>query len=116
MAKKKVRNQKKKTLKSSIKAVTTAAMLAGGMLIGATPAAKATDVSPEVDIQTRVKTVRAALKKKIADNDFGEKELSYSEMELAQRWGNWGNWANWANWNNWRNWNNWANWGNWGNR
>ena len=104
--------KKKKTLKSSLKAVTTAALLAGGFLTATPSPAEAKTKAG--NIQERVRMVRSALQQKL-DADQADNKLSYSEIELTQ-WGNWPNWGNWANWQNWNNWNNWRNWGNWGNR
>lgn len=116
MEEKEDKERSKKKLKASLKAVTTAAILAGGLLVSTSSPVKANNASAKVgDIQHRVEMVRDALRKKLTTTEQAPDQLSYSEMELAQ-WGNWGNWANWANWNNWRNWANWANWGNWGNR
>jgi hypothetical protein len=105
----------KKKLKDSLKAATTAAILAGGLLVSTSSPVKAKEAGAKVsDIQHRVAMVRNALRKKLTTDEQASDKLSYSEMELVQ-WGNWNNWANWGNWNNWRNWNNWNNWGNWGN-
>jgi len=119
MKEKEDKKESKKKLKASLKAVTTTAILAGGLLISASSPVKATDAVAKVgDIQHRVNIVRNALRKKLTTTEQAPDKLSYSEMELAQwgNWVNWGNWNNWRNWNNWNDWRNWGNWGNWGNR
>jgi hypothetical protein len=110
------KNGSGKTLKSSLKAVTTSAILAGNLLISPPSSATAREATDR-SILERVETVRSQLQEKLAADTNAIGKLSYSEMELAQwgNWGNWGNWNNWANWANWNNWNNWANWGNWRN-
>jgi hypothetical protein len=113
----KEKNDKKegsKKLKSSLKAASASALLAGALLVSS-PGSAAGDGDRAATIRERVKTVKAQLQKKVAGETSANPKLSYSETELAQ-WGNWGNWANWNNWRNWNNWNNWANWGNWHNR
>ena len=115
MKKDREKTKQAKKIRSLLKRVSKAAVLAGGLLISTSAAAKTSelDVQPKT-IEQRVKTVRASLTKKLAGAQNLADKLSYSERELAQ-WGNWGNWGNWNNWVNWNNWNNWANWGNWGN-
>jgi hypothetical protein len=115
MAEKQDKKGSKKKLKDSLKAVTTTAILAGGLLVSTSPPVKANDVSAKVgDIQHRVEMVRNALRKKLTTPEQANEKLSYSEMELAQ-WGNWVNWGNWNNWRNWNNWNDWRKWANWAN-
>lgn len=104
-----------KTVESSLKKAINALLLAAGLLVSSPSAAKSSAPRKQGgDIEQRVKSVRAALQKKLADSQDNGNKLSYSEMEMTQ-WGNWGNWNNWNNWRNWGNWNNWNNWGNWRN-
>lgn len=115
MKAKKVKKRSRKNLKSSLKAATASAVLAGSLLVS-TPSTAAARVNERAgSIQERVNAVRTLLELKLAADDSAASKLSYSEMELTQ-WGNWGNWGNWNNWKNWNNWNNWGNWANWGNR
>jgi hypothetical protein len=101
---------KKKDLKSSVKALTSAVALAGSLLLSTPAKAEASEKSAELlTLKKRVQVVNEALSQKLGEG--GQLSFSYSEGEVTQ----WGNWANWGNWNNWRNWNNWSNWGNWGN-
>ncbi|HEY3040899.1 MAG TPA: hypothetical protein VGJ66_19325 [Pyrinomonadaceae bacterium] len=103
-----------KKLKSSLKALTRAAILTSTLLLPNFPA-KAAGVPPSArSIRERVYLVRQTLKQRVANDQTSGSNLSFSESTLAQ-WGNWGNWRNWNNWLNWNNWNNWRNWGNWGN-
>jgi hypothetical protein len=108
-----MKNHKKKKSKAAIKKIIATTVLAGSLLIP-TPSAANSEAKRDETIQHRVKAVKEALVKKLADNQSDDGKLSYSETELTQ-WGNWNNWGNWGNWQNWNNWNNWANWGNWRN-
>jgi hypothetical protein len=103
-----------RTIVPMIKAIATAAVLSGAVVINATqPAAAAGN-----HLTDRVAAVRAALAAKLGDASEASStnsSLSYAEANLAQ-WVNWGNWGNWHDWRDWRDWNNWGNWGNaWGN-
>src|SRR6266498_810481 len=103
-----------KKLRSSLKALTRAAILTATLLLPNISAQPANiQEANKRSIRERVDLVRETLKQKVAEQATGNK-LSFSERALGQ-WGNWGNWGNWNNWVNWNNWNNWRNWGNWGN-
>jgi hypothetical protein len=104
-----------KDLKSLLKDLTRATVLATTLLFSNSPAQAASNPLPSKrSIRERVELVRETLKRKAANGSISGSNLSFSERALAQ-WGNWGNWGNWSNWNNWLNWNNWNNWRNWGN-
>jgi hypothetical protein len=112
---KKKENNKNKQAKFTVKKIVATAALAGSLLISTPSAANAAEARPKGEtIQHRVKAVKEALMRKLADSQHNEANLSYSETELTQ-WNNWRNWGNWGNWNNWNNWGNWGNWGNWRN-
>lgn len=100
---------KKTSLIERIRQITSAAVLVGGLLVGATAQATVSRHSSVVD---RAVAVQSALKDKM-QTDNPNQELPRAQV-LVAKWVNWGNaWTNWNNWNNWRNWNNWANFGNW---
>lgn len=103
-----------KKLKLSLKALTSALVLAVALLLPVSPSQGASNPPSKKSIRDRVGLVRETLKQKAVNDQIPGTKLTFAERALAQ-WGNWGNWGNWANWNNWNNWRNWGNWGNWGN-
>jgi len=109
------KSAKSNRIKSSLTALTRAAVLTTTLLFSS-PSAQAGSitVTPKKSIRERVELVRQTLKQKV-DEKTARSQLSFSERSLTQQWNNWGNWGNWNNWLNWNNWNNWRNWGNWGN-
>jgi len=104
------KNSEKISLTERVRQITSAAVIAGSLLIGASAQAS-TRPSSVVD---RALAVKGALKEKIATDANASSKFSRGEILLAQ-WGNgWANaWSNWNNWDNWHNWNNWGNFGNW---
>jgi hypothetical protein len=105
---------KRVSLIERIRQITSAAILAGGLLISGTARANATTVRP-TSVVNRAVAVQDALKEKLRSDSsaVSGKELPRAQALLAE-WINWTNWNNWVNWNNWHNWHNWANaWSNW---
>jgi hypothetical protein len=103
---------KRLSLTERIRKITSAAILACGLLIGGSVHATTPRPSSVVD---RAITVQDALKEKVRTdaNAGADKQLPRAQTLLAE-WINWGNWNNWVNWNNWRKWVNWGNsWRNW---
>jgi hypothetical protein len=103
---------KKVSLIERIRKITSAAILAGGLLISG--AAHANTPVPS-SVVNRAVAVQDALKEKLRTDTAAnaDKETPRAQTLLAE-WINWGNWNNWVNWNNWRKWVNWGNsWRNW---
>lgn len=103
---------KKTSLIERIRKITSAAILAGGLLVSG--AANANTPVPS-SVVNRAVAVQDALKEKLRTDTAtkADKETPRVQTLLAE-WINWGNWNNWVNWNNWRKWVNWGNsWRNW---
>jgi hypothetical protein len=108
---------KRVSLIERIRQITSAAILAGGLLICGTAKADTTTVRTS-SVVNRAVAVQDALKEKLRTDASANngKELPRAQALLAEwiNWTNWNNWVNWNNWNNWHNWHNWANaWSNW---
>jgi hypothetical protein len=103
---------KKLSLIERIRKITSAAILAGGLLISGS--VHATTPRPSSVVNRAVAVQDAMKEKQRTDaNTTANQETPRAQTLLAE-WINWGNWNNWKNWNNWRNWVNWANsWRNW---
>jgi hypothetical protein len=101
----------KVSLTERVRQMTSAAMVAGTLLIGGSALAA---VPRQSSVVERAVAVQGVMKEKIATDANAAQKLPRAQVLLAQ-WGNgWGNaWSNWNNWDNWRNWNNWGNFGNW---
>ncbi len=103
----------KVSLTERVRQITSAAMVAGTLLIGGSAQAA---VPRQSSVVERAVAIQSVMKEKIATDANAVQKLPRAQVLLAQ-WGNgWGNaWSNWNNCNNWDNWRNWANWGNFGN-
>ncbi len=104
---------KRVSLIERIRRITSATILAGGLLFGA--AAHANTSRPS-SVVNRAVAVQDALKEKLRTDDanaIADKQLPRAQTLLAE-WINWGNWNNWVNWVKWTKWVNWGNsWRNW---
>ncbi len=105
---------RKASLTERIRQITSAALMASGLLLGGSAHASVPRQSSVVD---RALAVQQALKAKVQTGDLAQAQTPRAQTLLAQ-WRNgerhheWGNWDNWHNWHNWGNWHNWSNWGN----
>jgi len=113
MTKKSGSEEAKVSLTERVRQITSAAMVAGSLLIGGTAQAA---VPRQSSVVERAVAVQGVMKEKIATDVNAVQKFPRAQALLAQwgnGWGNaWSNWNNWDNWHNFQNWNNWANWGN----
>jgi outer membrane murein-binding lipoprotein Lpp len=103
---------KKVSLIERIRLITSAAILAGSLLIGG--AVHATTTRPS-SVVNRAVAVQDALKEKLRTDASAtlDKQTPRAQTLVAE-WINWGNWNNWNNyWVKWVKWVKWGNWGNW---
>ncbi len=99
-------NISKMSLTERIRQITSVAMVAGSLLLGASAEAA---IPRQSSVVSRALAVQSVLNEKIAADASAADKLPRAQELLAQ-WGN--SWANWNNWNNWHNFSNWINWGN----
>ena len=102
-------NKNKISLTERIRKITSAAVVAGTLLIGSSADAA---IPPNSSVVDRAVAIQDVLKNKMASDTIAAEKLPRAPLLLAHwgnRWGNWDNWNNWRNWNKWRNWANWLN-------
>ncbi len=107
------------------------ATLISGLLIGSSPAAAMTNVSPKKPVEAKIHKIIKALQAKNIQGmqskaifEYLEKNHNLNSIEIGKpasedeqmntgNWDTWNTWSNWDTWNTWSNWDTWNTWSNW---